>query len=155
MTKALCPISVHGVIERAYEELGGKASVLSVLTHRTLNWLHTSLNPDREERQKARLTFEDAQALTDAGALALAHDLARRAGMQLVPLTGPASDQFDLMASTADMLGRTGEAAQAVSLAMADGVLDADEKREIKKRALAVADAAVSVIKAAKGFGAP
>ncbi|MEM9964973.1 MAG: hypothetical protein AAGC58_06465, partial [Asticcacaulis sp.] len=63
MTKLRCPVSLHGVIAQAYDEVGGLDEVTTVLPHRAKGWLYQSTNPDLEGRHQAKPTFEDVRAL--------------------------------------------------------------------------------------------
>ncbi len=155
MTKARCPLTLHGLIERAFNQVGGKAAIPGILTHRTMNWVHNVLNPDRDESKRQRLTFEDAQILSDNGALCLAEDLARRCGMQLSPIgSGATTGQLQVMGHVGALMASVGLAAQSVTEAIADGEIDAGEEREIIDTALQVAEGAHHLTRAVKSFRA-
>jgi hypothetical protein len=151
MTKPRCPLSLHGVIRAAYDELDGIGEVALILPHRSEGWLHASTNPDLEGRHQAKITFEDVRALTKAGAHAFAQDLAARLGMALVPLTADAQPVTELLTRGAAVMSEAGETAAAVALACADGKITEAERRDMKSRAVGVKRAAHQMLIALGG----
>ena len=152
MTVAKCPLSFHGLLRRAFDQVGGDQSVVVILPRVSINWIHGVLNPNRDDSKRTHLRFEDAQVLVEGGAICLAEDLARRCGMQLVPIGASDASRIQLMGHMAAMMGKCGEAAQAVTDAVADGIIDAGEERRIIENALHVTEAAHGLAKAVKGY---
>jgi hypothetical protein len=138
MTKARCPLSLHGVIRSAYDELGGVAALPVILPHRSEGWLHASTNPDLEGRHQAKLTYEDARALTRAGAMAFAQDLAALCGMALVPIEAKRGTAADMLRRGAAVMMEAGEAASTVALACADGKITEAERRAMRSQLIDV-----------------
>ena len=139
MTKLRCPLSVHGVIQAAYDEAGGLDAVQVTLPHRSTRWLYAATDPDVEERRKAMLTLDDVRALTASGVKAFVHDLARIAGMYAQPIARegdmPVADLFGLAAK---LMKEGGEAVAAVIEAHADGVITPVEAANLKRELLEV-----------------
>lgn len=150
MTKLRCPVSLHGVIARAYEQAGGVDEVTTILPHRSKGWLYQSTNPDLEARHQAKPTFEDVRALTRAGATAFAADLARIAGMQLVPLHGDGAGVADITASSAALMQEAGEALSEVAAAVADGEISPHERARMIAAVKDVSAAALILIRKLK-----
>ncbi|MGN6208815.1 phage regulatory CII family protein [Asticcacaulis sp.] len=142
MTKQNCPVSLHGVTERAFDQIGGFDEVLTVLAARKRGALYDMIDPDRDPTKAAKLTYADARALTRAGATALAEDLARLCGMQLVPLGGDGAPvPVELMTRTSALMTETGEAVSTVAAAIADGRLEGREIKDIRTQVQDVIEA--------------
>lgn len=137
MTKVNCPVSLHGVTQRAYDEAGGLDEVLTILPGRKRGQLYDTIDPDRDPAKAFRLPYADVRALSRAGVHAFAEDLARLLGMQLVPLgDAGVAVPVELMARTSALMSETGHVAQTVAAAIADGRLEKSEIRDIRQRAL-------------------
>lgn len=143
MTKVRSPLSIHGVIDCAFEELGGKDEVLTILPHRKRASLYDMTNPDRDEEKAVRIPYDDVRALTRAGARAFAEDLARLSGMQLVPMGG--ADPVTALAlqrKGAILMTEVGEVVTTLAASLEDGQIDAREAEAIAAQALDVKRAA-------------
>ncbi|MEM9966182.1 MAG: phage regulatory CII family protein, partial [Asticcacaulis sp.] len=135
------------------EEVGGLDEVTTVLPHRAKGWLYQSTNPDLEGRHQAKPTFEDVRALTRAGAMAFAADLARIAGMQLVPISGDGAGVNDITASSAALMREAGEALSEVAQAVADGQISSNERARMISAVSDVSQAALVLIRKLKKTG--
>lgn len=112
--------TLHAALVRSIDEVGG-LDLAAELIQRSTNWLYTAADPDVERRKKATLSYEEARALSRAGATALAEDLALIAGglfLPPIPTTAPAA----LQAALASYAKESGEALCELISRAADGV---------------------------------
>ncbi len=139
MTKPRCPTTRWGVVGMAYEEVGGLDQVLVILPNRKRGWLYAATDPDLEDHQQARLNHDELRALTKMGAVCIASDFARLAGMQLVALeTGGPADANTIMLRFAELMRETAEAVRAGAEAVADNRLTRREVINMRKQLLEV-----------------
>lgn len=142
MTKARSPLSLHGVIDRAFEEVGGKDEVLTILPHRKRKWLYDAVNPEREAGKEARVPYDDVRALTRAGSRAFAEDLARLSGMALVPLAEVERSEAEraalLQRKGAALMAGAGGAVADLIRALEDGRIDARETEALSRQMIEI-----------------
>lgn len=119
--------TVHAVIARAFDQLGGLEHA-SELLDRPADWLYAAADPDRERRKQANLTLDQARIMCRHGAVALAEDMATQAGglfLPPVPDTAPAAMQAALAAYATE----SGQAMAEIITRAADGVFDQADAR--------------------------
>lgn len=118
-TKPRKPGSLHAALSRAIHEVGGLEQAAELI-QRSSNWLYTAADPDVERRKEAKLSYEEARALSRSGASGLAEDLALLAGglfLPPVPDTAPRALQEAVAAYAAE----SGQALSEIIQRAADG----------------------------------
>lgn len=118
-TKPRQPGSLHHALTRAINEVGG-LSTAADLIQRQDNWLYKAADPDVEQRRKATLSYEEARALSRAGAAALAEDLALLAGGVFLPPIGDVTPRA-LQITLSDYAAESGDVLSEVIRRAADG----------------------------------
>lgn len=149
MTKLRSPMSLHGVVQSAFEELGGTSGAQVVLPHRKPDWLRASTNPDLVgTRHEAKLTYEEARTLTRCGAMALVNDLALLSGHALVSLgDAPMGTSQDLMESGVGLMRQAAEAIGLMSEVAAEGKITPNVRTKIEAELLDVIRSAQVALK--------
>lgn len=122
-TKPRAPGSLHDALSRAIDQVGGLETAADILDRNT-DWLYSAADPNRERRKQARLSLEEARALSRAGATALAEDLALLAGGAFVPGCASA-DPVALQAAVGAYAAESGQVISEIIQRAADGVFDA------------------------------
>ncbi|PLR28132.1 hypothetical protein SGCZBJ_03750 [Caulobacter zeae] len=114
--------SLHAALSIAIDQVGGLEDAADII-QRSTNWLYTAADPDVERRKKATLSFEEARALSRAGATALAEDLSLQAGGVFLP-PAPDTAPAAIQAALASYAKESGEALAMVIQRAADGDFD-------------------------------
>ena len=150
------PGTEAAAVTAAIEELGGRDRAADVVG-KSASFLAKASDPDLCEGDRpVHLTYRDARALSRAGALALAHDLALEAGGLFMPGVRAPRDRVSRMTGT--LLRQVAEAAEAALDAADDGDVDPREAErvltEIREAMSALADMQayfVDIARPAKG----
>lgn len=114
--------TLHAALAAAIAQIGSMDAAADVIGRKRA-WLYTAADPDADENREAKLTYEHARRMSEAGATALAEDLALLAGGVFLP-PPPTNAPAALQAALATYSVESGQVLAEIIQRAADGVFD-------------------------------